>query len=126
MSLDYDLGQSLRLHSDLTEGTLLRHFLGVEMTVPRHFVHRIGSHFENLVAGMTRRTDHLAVAGSVAVLDFVVALVECRVAGDGSQSAPVDVHLALPMWTERSWRFGVKGYLTVMEIHYQYYISSKL
>lgn len=94
------------------------------MTVPRHFVHRIGSHFENSEAGMTRRKDHLAVVGSAVVLGFVVAQVECHVAGDGSQPALIDVPLALPMWTERSWRFGVKGYLTVMEIHYQYCISS--
>lgn len=123
-SPDYGLGQSLRLHSDLTEGTLLQHFLEVETTVPRRFVHRIGSHFENLGAGMTTRKDHPAAAGSAAVLGFVVAQVECRVAGDGSQPVLIDVPLALPMWTERSWRFGVKGYLTVMGIHYQYYISS--
>lgn len=94
------------------------------MTVPRHFVHRIGSHFANLGAGMTTRKDHPAVAGSAVVLGSVVAQAERRVEGDGSQSAPADVHLALPMWTERSWRFGVKGYSTVMEIHYQYHISS--
>lgn len=94
------------------------------MTVPRHFVHRIGSHFENLGAGMTRRKDHLAVVGSAVVLGFVVAQVECRVAADGSQPALIDVPLALPMWTEQNWRLGVKGYLTAMGIHYQYYISS--
>lgn len=85
------------MHSDLTEGTLLQRFLEVEMTVPRHFVHRTGTHFENLAAEMMRRKDHLAVAGSAVVLGFVVAQAKCRVEGDGSQPAPVDVHLALPM-----------------------------
>lgn len=73
-----------------------------------------------------RRKDHLVVAVSAVVLGFVVAQVECHVAGDGSQSVPVDVHLALPMWTEMNWRFGVKGYLTATEIHCQYRISSTL
>lgn len=127
-SPDYGLGQSLRLHSDLTEGILLQHFLEVEMTVEttvrQHFVHRIGSHFENLGAGMTRKKGHLVVAGSAVVLGFVVAQVECHAEGDGSRPAPVGVPLALPMWTERNWRLGVKGYSTAMGIHYQYYISS--
>jgi hypothetical protein len=119
MSPDYDLGQSLHLHCDLMEETLLQHFLAVEVTVPRHFVRRIGSHFENSEAETTKRKDHLAAAEFAVVLGSVVVQVEGRVEGDGLRSVPVDVHPALPMWTERSWRFGVKDYLTVMEIHFQ-------
>lgn len=72
---------------------------------------------------MMRRKGHLVVAVSAVVPGFVVAQVKCHVAGDGSQSAPVDVHLALPMWTEMNWRFGVKDYLTATEIHCQYLLA---
>lgn len=112
------------MHSDLTEGILPQLFLEVEMTVLRHFVRQIGNHSENLGAGMMRRKGHPVVAVSAVVPGFVVAQVKCHVAGDGSQSAPVGVHLALPMWTEMNWRFGVKDYLTAREIHCQYRISS--
>ena len=74
---------------------------------------------------MTMRKDHLAVAGFAAVPGFVVARVKRRAEGDGLLLAPVGVHLALPTWTERSWRFGVKGYLRVTEIHYQRFVSSQ-